>query len=259
MTPLVFHIPHSSTVIPPSVCQDLLLDSEMLAREVRRMTDHHTDQLFDVPGLSVARVVFPVSRLVLDPERFADDAREPMAAKGMGVVYEKTADLKPLRNKPSFEERTALIDRYYHPHHQRLAWAVEQALSLFGCALIIDCHSFPSVPLPYEDDQDPERPEICIGTDSFHTPRRLAAEAVAIFEKAGFHVALNRPFSGTIVPMKYYRRDPAVSSIMIELNRGLYMDEKAGAPLPQFDILRRRLAGCLMGLALAFEEIGRAI
>jgi N-formylglutamate amidohydrolase len=257
MTPLVFHIPHSSTVIPPSDRQDLLLDSEMLAREVRRMTDHHTDKLFDVPGLSVARVVFPVSRLVLDPERFADDAREPMAARGMGVVYEKTADLEPLRNKPSAEERKALIDRYYHPHHQRLALAVEQALSLFGCALIIDCHSFPSVPIPYENDQDPDRPDICIGTDSYHTPGGLAAEAAAIFERAGFRVALNRPFSGTLVPMKYYRRELAVSSIMIELNRGLYMDEKAGVPLPKFEILRQRLAGCLIGLAMKFEEIGR--
>jgi len=218
------------------------------------MTDHYTNKLFDVPGLSGTRVVFPVSRLVLDPERFADDAREPMAAKGMGVVYEKTADLEPLRKKPSSEERKALIDRYYHPHHQRLAWAVEQALPLFGCSLIIDCHSFPSVPLPYEDDQDPDQPEICIGTDSFHTPGRLAAEAAAIFEGAGFRVALNRPFSGTLVPMKYYRREPAVSSIMIELNRGLYMDEKAGVPLPQFEILRQRLAGCLTGLALAFRE-----
>ena len=44
---------------------------------------------------------------------------------------------------------------------------------------------------------------------------------------------------------------------MIELNRGLYMDENTGVPLPQFEILRQRLAGCLMGLALAFEEIGR--
>ncbi len=250
---LVFNIPHSSTVIPPSVRQDLLLDRDALDREVRRMTDHHTDQLFDVPGFSVTRVVFPVSRPVIDPERFADHAREPMAAKGDGVVYEKTADLEPLRNKPGAEERKALIDRYYRPHHRRLTLAVEQALTLFRCALIIDCHSFPSLPLPYEDDQDPDRPEICIGTDSYHTPGRLAAEAAAIFEKAGFRVALNRPFSGTIVPMKHYRREPAVSSIMIELNRGLYMDEKTGVPLPQFEILRQRLAGCLMGLAPAFE------
>ncbi|MFY9944068.1 MAG: N-formylglutamate amidohydrolase [Desulfobacterales bacterium] len=125
--------------------------------------------------------------------------------------------------------------------------------------MIIDCHSFPSVPLPYEDDQEPVRPDICIGTDSYHTPRRLVTETAAIFEKAGFRVVLNRPFSGTIVPMKFYRREPAVSSIMIELNRGLYMDEKAGVPLPQFEILRRRLDGCLMGLKLAFEGIGRKI
>lgn len=83
---------------------------------------------------------------------------------------------------------------------------------------------------------------------------KLVTVTAAILEKAGFRVALNRPFSGTLVPMKHYRSDPAVSSIMIEINRGLYMEEKTGVPLPQFEILGQRLAGCLMGLALAFKE-----
>jgi hypothetical protein len=33
----------------------------------------------------------PVPRLVVDPERFADDSLELMAERGMGVIYTKTA------------------------------------------------------------------------------------------------------------------------------------------------------------------------
>ena len=29
---------------------------------------------------------------MVDPERFEDDAREPMAARGQGVVYTRTSD-----------------------------------------------------------------------------------------------------------------------------------------------------------------------
>ena len=257
MPPLIFHIPHSSTVIPAEVRKSLLLDGEVLEAELLRMTDHWTDTLFDVPGVGAERVVFPVSRLVVDPERFADDATEPMAARGMGVVYERTADLRPLRKTLSAEGKRALIDRFYRPHHRRLSSAVGRALAHCARCLIVDCHSFPSSPLPYDCDQRPDRPDVCIGTDDFHTPGPLATEAVAVFERAGLRTAVNRPFAGAIVPMEYYCRDPAVSSIMIEVNRGQYMDEKTGGRLPAFADLQLRLAGCLNQVAEVFDKMGR--
>ena len=53
------------------------------------MTDHFTDELF-AGSSGTARVVYPVSRLVVDPERFVDDAQETMVSRGMGVIYTKT-------------------------------------------------------------------------------------------------------------------------------------------------------------------------
>ena len=35
----------------------------------------------------------------------------------------------------------------------------------------------------------------------------------------------NQPFSGTIVPMKHYRKDQRVQSLMIEINRWFYLAE----------------------------------
>jgi N-formylglutamate deformylase len=55
------------------------------------------------------------------------------------------------------------------PHHLALSRAVEDELNAQGLSLIVDCHSFPSTPLPYEMDQDPSRPDICIGVDHFHS------------------------------------------------------------------------------------------
>jgi hypothetical protein len=50
------------------------------------MTDHFTDEMVAGFRAEVERVIFGVSRLVVDPERFADDADEPMAARGMGAT-----------------------------------------------------------------------------------------------------------------------------------------------------------------------------
>ena len=51
----------------------------------------------------------------------------------------------------------------------------------------------------------------------------------------GMTVKRNSPFAGTMVPMKYYRKDKRVTSVMIEVNRRLYMDEVTGEKLPGFE------------------------
>jgi N-formylglutamate amidohydrolase len=45
--------------------------------------------------------------------------------------------------------------------------------------------------------------------------------------------------------MAFYGRDAHVHAVMIEVNRGLYMDEQTGARLGQFKELRRRLVAVL--------------
>ena len=70
------------------------------------------------------------------------------------------------------------------------------------------CHSFPSIPLPYEPEQDPERPDICLGTDQFHTPLWLLDELRGAFEKQEYDVQVNKPFAGTLTPLKFYRSHP---------------------------------------------------
>jgi N-formylglutamate amidohydrolase len=95
-------------------------------------------------------------------------------------------------------------------------------------AIIIDCHSFPSVPLPYEQAQDLRRPEICIGTDAFHTPKWLSEALISMFQRKGYSVSVNDPFAGAIVPARFVNRSDRVLSVMIEIRRDLYMDEDTG-------------------------------
>jgi hypothetical protein len=42
-----------------------------------------------------------------------------------------------------------------------------------GKVVIVDLHSFPTLPLPYGLDPSALRPGVCIGTDPFHTPDEL--------------------------------------------------------------------------------------
>ena len=226
---VVFHVPHDSDNVPDHIRNQFLLDDEQLAQELLLMTDHFTLKIF-CDGANPQNVVrAPVSRLVVDVERFLPDAAEPMSAKGMGAIYTKTADGRPLRRELSPPERQMLLESYYAPHHQRLEQLVDEKMTKFGRCLVIDCHSFPSVPLPYEGASDDAiRPDICIGTDPFHTSSQLASNLVGHFSNSEFTVALNDPFSGALVPRSRYRKDLRVQAIMVELNRRLYMDETTG-------------------------------
>lgn len=239
----VLHLPHAATVIPAEVRARILLDDAALATEVLRMTDWFTDELFALRGAQ--RVVHPVSRLVVDPERFEDDAQESMAARGMGVVYTQTSHGERLREAPDPVDRANLIDTWYRPHHAALTAAVDTCLQRYGKAVVLDCHSFPSKPLPYEPDQSPDRPEICIGTDAWHTPAWLANLVINAFTREGFTVAHNRPFAGALVPAMYYERDARVMAVMVEVNRGLYMDEATGERLATFDAVKQRIQACV--------------
>ena len=229
--------------------RQLVPDDADLNAELLRMTDAFTDELFPPTAHEAARIVFPVSRLVCDVERFPDDQDEPMSARGMGAVYTLTSTGSPLRADLTPAERDRIISRWNRPHHARLTEAVDDALAGAGNCLVIDGHSFSPHPMPHEPDQAPDRPDICIGTDPFHTPPDLTAALAEAAMRLGFSVAIDRPFSGALVPAKHYRQDARIRSIMIEVNRRLYMDERTGERVPGFDRVAEAVRDTLLSTA----------
>ena len=145
---VIVHVPHASTKIPSDLRNQFLLDDTQLLLELDRLTDHYTDEIFASTSSDVDMLIFPVSRFVVDPERFTDDAQEPMAARGQGVIYTGTTGRHPLRRFLDSDERTSLLERFYIPHHKSLTAATERAVAANGFVTIIDAHSFPSTPLP---------------------------------------------------------------------------------------------------------------
>lgn len=232
----ILHIPHASTLVPEQYLNSFDLSEEELKRELLLMTDHFTDEFFacDINVFDVLK--FPVSRLLVDPERFESDEDEIMSKVGMGCVYEKTHFGKPLKNASQI--RDELISKYYQPHHERFTNMVDECLKLNSKCLIVDCHSFPKNPLLYELNQEPVRAEICIGTDDFHTPKELTEYFFTAFSDAGYSVSINTPFSGSIVPLKFYQSEKRVQSVMIEVRRDLYINEETGQKTNNFITVR---------------------
>jgi N-formylglutamate deformylase len=231
-------------MIPENFRDQIVLSDDDLAAELLLMTDAFTDELFFLPETTIVR--FPISRLLVDVERFLDDSEEPMSKVGMGMIYTLTAYGKKLKRSLQPRERRKLVSQYYEPHHQTLLADVKGELEKHGKALIVDCHSFPSRPLPCDQNQSILRPDFCIGTDPFHTPSALMKVTTQSIMKMGYSVGINQPYAGSIVPTACYKKDQRVASIMIEVNRSLYMDELTGTKTSRFDSIKEQLQTLLI-------------
>jgi N-formylglutamate amidohydrolase len=218
MRKLVLHIPHSSTEIP--LLDGYVSFQDEIQDEIIKLTDWYTDDLFDSEVDD--KIVTPFSRIFCDVERFADDELEVMSKFGMGVLYEKFDNGNLLRIV-SPELKQDVLKYYYWVHHAKLSKVVKTSLKQTKSCLILDCHSFPSSPLTRAIVQDEIRPDFNIGTDSYHTPKYIIDESINYFETKGYTLGIDTPYSGSIVPMEYYQKDKRVTSIMLEVNRGLYL------------------------------------
>ncbi|MGO4205522.1 N-formylglutamate amidohydrolase [Rhodococcus sp. TAF43] len=222
-SPVIVHVPHSSRFIPPEIRADLVLDDDELAAELDEATDTATAEIaaaaLDHVRWRPTVVINKLSRLVIDPERFPDDS-EPANAFGRGAVYTRTCSGAPLRAEP-YPHTTALLDAYFRPYADTVTDAVADRLAACGRAVVIDLHSYPQKPSAFED-PTAERPALCIGTDTVHTPDWLATATRGSFASLG-EIAANAPYAGTYVPLRYYGRDDRVSSVMIELRRDTYL------------------------------------
>ncbi|MCB5168067.1 N-formylglutamate amidohydrolase [Streptomyces bambusae] len=241
-SPVILHVPHAARHIPEPVRAGILLDDPALERELDHITDAHTDAVAEAAAGRAAtapwRFVNGLSRLVVDPERFPDE-REEMLAVGMGAVYTHTTHRERLR--PAGFDARPLIGAYFEPYAAAMAQAVAGRLAATGRAVVIDVHSYPTRPLPYELHGAGPRPPVCLGTDPFHTPPALLAAAEKAFAGSG-GTGIDTPFAGTYVPMEYHGTDARVGALMIEIRRDGYMTEPGGPAGPGADDLATALA-----------------
>lgn len=197
---LVLNIPHASLGGLGMARWD---NKEGLLSEVKRWTDWYTDLLF-IPDNrdGIQTIMSDYSRFVVDVERLVND---PLEKIGQGIVYEEFNGLHRL-----FKGQEK-IDMYrYHAKYIR-----DLRLMLDEHSLLIDCHSFPS---------DLSDVDICIGFNKdWSRPTDFVIDLCkTAFEKNGYKVGINMPYSNALAPETGF----TYSSIMIEVNKRLYLNEQ---------------------------------
>jgi hypothetical protein len=115
---------------------------------------------------------------------------------------------------------------------------VNNQLEQYNKAIIIDCHSYPEIPIERSLVKSSFRPDFNIGTDAYHTPQELIDISVDFFNRKGYSLGIDLPYTGSIVPLEHYQKNKNVQSIMLEINRKLYLKEDSNERSENFEIIK---------------------
>jgi N-formylglutamate amidohydrolase len=265
--PLIFNSPHSGSVYPPA----FLASARLEIAQLRRSEDSFVDELFIgvvKQGFPLMRAHFPrcyidVNRepYELDPRMFEGrlpsfaNTRSMRVAGGLGTVARVVGDAQEIYDQRiPVDDALRRIDGLYKPYHRGLRRLVTRVHRDFGAAILIDCHSMPSI--AGNRDERP-RADVVIGDRYGTSCVAVVADAVeAALQDAGYSVSRNKPYAGGFITEHYGNPPAGLHAIQLEINRALYMDERKFEPIASFSRLAAHLETLADRLAaISLEEL----
>ncbi len=267
--PFVFNSPHSGRYYPGRFLAMTKLDADT----IRRSEDCFVDELFSGAvqlGAPLLTANFPRAYLdvnrepwELDPRMFAEplpafaNTRSPRVAGGLGTVPRLVGEgLDIYGRRLPLAEAVGRIDHVYRPYHDTLKRLIAQTHARFGYAVVVDCHSMPA---SIRVGDSGMRPDFIIG-DRFgaSASAALTEHAIGILIEMGYTVAHNKPYAGGFITEHYGRPARGLHALQIEINRGLYLNERSYAKTGGFAALANnltRFAAELMTLPDMYLEV----
>lgn len=252
-SPVVFASPHSGRQYLYSFLNASRLDE----KQIRRSEDAFIEELFAAApqfGAPLLHAHFPRAYVdanreayELDPDMFCDPLPEwvnttsSRVVAGLGTVARIVAGGAEIYNQRlDIDEAMKRIEACHRPYHQALSKLIDQSMTTFGCCLIIDCHSMPS--LAVSGINGHTQADIVLGDCHGSS---CSPEVTSIAERTlrdlGLSVRRNKPYAGGYTTRHYAARESGVQTLQIEINRALYMNEIAIERHQGFERLSARL------------------
>ncbi|HVX79111.1 MAG TPA: N-formylglutamate amidohydrolase, partial [Bradyrhizobium sp.] len=129
---------------------------------------------------------------------------------------------------------------------------INKAHQAFGVAVVVDCHSMPSIGVSRDE---PRRPDVVIGDRYGTSCAPLLPEMIEeTMRTQGYSIGRNKPYAGGFITEHYGNPASGLHVIQVELNRSVYMDERRRERGPRFEQVATDFA--ILADALAAIPLG---
>jgi N-formylglutamate deformylase len=247
--PLLLSLPHDGIELPTALAARLTPEACGVPD-----TDWFVSRVYGFARAMGASVLVPVhSRYVVDLNRPPDDASLYPGQSTTGLCPLQRFDGGPVYlagQEPSAQEVAERVRRYWLPYHQALAQELARLKAEHGRAVLWEGHSIRSE-LPF---LFPGRlPDLNLGTatGASCTPALQARLESALAAQSDYSWVANGRFKGGYITRHYGRPAQGVDAVQLELAQSTYMDESAGAYLPERAQVLQVLLERLLRAALA--------
>lgn len=174
-----------------------------------------------------------------------------ISLRGLGLLKSKSRYGEPVHErKLSVAEVMERLEKYHRPYHAELKRLVQETRDKFGFAYHFTCHCMSAVGAPTHPDPGQQRADFCIGNLNGATSSKEHLEWIqSIIESRGYSCTVNFPYAGGELNSRYGRPADGVESVMVEINKKLFMDVNTFKKTDNFDKLQRDMNSIIMEVA----------
>lgn len=232
----------------------------------------HVDDLWgDAPavGGTLLFALFPntyidVNRDELDIDADLIDGEWPVplnptaSKRGLGLLKAKSRYGEPLQErKLTVAEVVERLDGYHRSYHAEMRRILDGFKDRFGKAYQLSCHCMSAIGAPTHVDPGQERADFCLGyqgnVDGGSATETASKDYVeflaATIRSLGYTCTINFPYAGGELIGRYGNPSQGVESVLVEINKKLFMDTKTFRKTDGFGPLKANLGKVLQAVA----------
>ncbi|MEN2977808.1 N-formylglutamate amidohydrolase (plasmid) [Tistrella bauzanensis] len=191
------------------------------------------------------------NELDIDPDLIDGEWPVPLnptvSKRGLGLLKSKSRYGEPVHErKLTVAEVMERLEKYHRPYYRELGQNIDRLKQAYGFVYHLSCHCMSAVGAPTHPDAGQERADFCVGNLNGQTSSDAFINFVAETIRArGYSCTINTPYTGGELNGRFGAPADGVESIMVEINKKLFMDTKTFRKTEGFDRVKADVSAIL--------------
>ena len=237
--PVLLSVPHAGREYSPALTENLAVPTRHLLRLEDRLVDRLASSAISngIPTI-IARQprawidlnrhiqeIDPATVEGIDASKLAQPSRKVRG--GLGLVPSRLSGAGNLwKRKWQWQDISDRIETVHRPYHEVLEKQLKRIKAIFGCAILLDLHSMPSL-----TGESGIGAKIVVGDRFGRSSAGVYSDLIAsFFDRHDISVQLNHPYPGGYLLERHGNPARDIHALQLEVDRACYLDTAQREP-----------------------------